>query len=160
MPRKALPRACSTAAALFVLAAATGCKPGSDAPTPEPVAPSAATAPAEPAAPAVASIPCALTAFEEGISNFQLQSEDGDCRLFLPATVTPGEYPVRISAAGDPTAAAVEARTGDGPLYATEGTVVITVADANRVSGRLSARDGVEPVQGVIETTFDVSLAP
>lgn len=152
---------------LFALALAAGlaaCDRGAE--TPEPAATgdesaaentegAANAGSAEPAAPVV---PCALAAGEVGIQNLQLRSADGSCRLYLPVDAAPGTYQIRVSAVGRDDAAAVEATTADGPLYATAGTVTITAADANRIAGTVDASDDAEPVIGVVRTEFDVAI--
>lgn len=141
----------AAACAVFALACNRGEEPSE--PAPQPAADAAAP---EPSAPTV---PCILTTGEIGIQNLQLEAADGGCRLYLPTDVAPGEYAVRVSAVGEDDAAAVEATTPNGPLYATRGTVVVTSADGERVVGRIEAEDAVDPVVGSIVADFDVAIA-
>lgn len=140
-----------------LLALAAACDRGSS--PSEPAAPEPTAPPAEATAPADVGVPCVLAAGEVGIQGTQLTAADGSCRLFLPSQIVVGELQVHVSAVGDDSAAAIEAVTPDGPLYATTGTVTVTSVDGGRVAGRIEAEDSADPVVGRISTTFDVALA-
>jgi hypothetical protein len=114
---------------------------------------------AAPAASAPAALPCALSRVAPQIESMRLEG-DGGCQVFLPANATPGSYEVRVSAAGDAAAAAVELRTGETTLYATGGTVTLTAAGADGWVGRVDAVDQAEPGTGRIRGEFTIAATP
>lgn len=102
--------------------------------------------------------PCTWTRGTMLIDGLRLESDDGACRLYLPASPTPGALTVRVSRAGDDTAAAVERDSDDGTLYATAGSVQIESVDGDRIVGRVDARDETPPGTGSVGGSFDVTL--
>lgn len=119
----------------------------------------APAAEAAPAAPEPAALPCALSRVAPQIESVRLEGDSG-CQVFLPADATPGSYEVRVSAAGDGAAAAVELRTGETTLYATGGTVTLTAAGADGWVGRVDAEDQAEPGTGRIRGEFTIAATP
>lgn len=155
------------AALLLTSLGGAACSRGSEeAPSGESGTPSAAPAgdPAageqasEPAGTGPLAVGCALSTGEVGIQSLQLRSEDGDCRLYLPPDPVVGEYTVQVSAVGRDDAAALEAATTEGRLYATSGRVTVTVVEGNRIAGTIEASDEVAPVRGSVSASFDVTL--
>ena len=65
---------------------------------------------------------------------------------------------MRVSSAGAPDAAAVEAMLGDTRLYATTGTVTILTVDGGHITGVIDARDASPPGEGAIGAPFDVTV--
>ena len=154
-------------AALLTALVGAGCNRGSEeASSGEPGAPTGAPAgdraaeerAAEPAGAGPATVACALSTGEVGIQSLQLRSEDGGCRLYLPPDPVVGEYTVQVSAVGRDDAAALEAATAEGRLYATSGKVTVTVVEGNRIAGTIEAADEVAPVRGSVSASFDVTL--
>lgn len=141
---------------LLSVAACDRGEPAAPAAEPAPEAAAAAEA-AEPSAPAA--LPCELTRVAPQIESVRLEG-DGGCQVFLPATAAPGTFAVRVSAAGDSGAAAVELRTGGATLYATGGTVTLTAAGADGWSGEVDAIDEAEPETGRIVGRFTIPATP
>lgn len=137
---------------LFVpLLVAAGCNKGEDdaAGTDEPAEGTEQVVPDD-------AISCELTGAVELIDNVRLNDGEGQCKLFLPLSVSPGTFEVRVSAAGSTDGSAVERRLEEGILYATSGTVVVTEA-GDRLVGHVHAVDDAPPLTGTIVFDFDVA---
>ncbi len=148
-----MPRLLVCALSALSLCALAGCDRGTSEPaSDEPAEAAPVEAEAEESAHA-----CALTRAVAQIESVRLESADGACRVFVPSAATPGELAVRVSAAGDDTAAAVELSIADQTLYATGGTVTLTAAGNGQWTGSLDAMDDAEPGTGRIRGTFDIS---
>jgi hypothetical protein len=102
--------------------------------------------------------PCTWSRGTAMIDGVRLESDDGACRLYLPSSVSAGRLTVRVSRAGDDTAAAAERDAEDGTLYATTGTVTITESGDGRYVGVVDARDETPPGTGSLSGEFDVTL--
>lgn len=153
MPRIAAPSAAAVALMLCATACDRGASDAAPAATDE-AAEAAAPAAEEPAADALA---CDLVRAVAQIEAVRLESEDGHCRVFVPSGATPGQYAVRVSAAGTEDGAAVELTREDGTLYATSGTVTLTAVGDGAWAGSVDASDDAEPGTGTIQGSFDLS---
>ncbi len=145
-------------AALAVLVAGAACHRDEPAPAP-PTAPVASDGSAAAAATDDGDA-CAIVTGRTLIEGVVLESADGACRLYLSSEAGPGELAVRISAAGDPSAAAIERDAEDGTLYDNAGTVTLTTAGDGRWVGTFDADDHAAPATGSISGTIDVTLTP
>ena len=112
---------------------------------------------AEPSA-ALTATECVLTQAEQLIENVRLRSADGACTALIPYDMGVGELPVRASASA--VTVSIEANAASGTLFATDGTFVVTQAEAGRLVGTFQAEDQSPPAVGRLTGSFDVSLAP
>lgn len=142
-------------AAMVGALALTGCpsSSGSDESTDSP-----APSPEAPEESAVPTIECALTSGELLIDSIRLTSDDGTCSLYLPATVTSGEYGIAISAAGADDSAAVEGSLDGQRLIASGGSVTIDAVSDGQISGTIDAIDENPPGTGRFSGSFDVQV--
>lgn len=145
-------------AALAALVAGAACHRDEPAPAEAPAA--AASGDSVAAAAAEDADACAIVTGRALIEGVVLESADGTCRLYLSGEAAPGELAVRVSAAGDPTAAAIERDTDEGTLYANAGSVTLTTAGDGRWVGTFTADDQTAPAIGSITGTIDVTLTP
>lgn len=101
---------------------------------------------------------CTLSVAEERIDALVLRSDDGGCQVMLPLDPAPGEYAVRVSAAGTTDQAAVEwrAEDGDGLRLADRGTVVLEEA-GERLRGQMRAESSAGAEVRRAEARFDVA---
>lgn len=103
---------------------------------------------------------CAITRARELIEGVVLENDDGTCRVYLSGDAAAGALDVRVSAAGDATAAAVERDGDEGTLYANSGTVTLTTVEPGRWVGSFEAEDRAAPATGVIAGAIDVTASP
>lgn len=94
-------------------------------------------------------ITCQFTAASRSLVSLNIEGDDGDCSVVLPADVSAGELGVSISVAGRSDVASVSFRAGEeGFHYANEGTVTVEEVSASTVRGRFIVCDSTPPYEG------------
>ena len=127
-------------------------------PAPEPVVPSSSDNGSGSGAPgAELAVRCHLTVAEQQVELLELRSDDGRCRLYLPATVMTGSLPLRVGSGSGEQVALLEAGVGDETFYASEGSASVTVAAGGRLQGRAVGRDANPPGMATIAVDFDLA---
>lgn len=108
---------------------------------------------------AEAKVTCRLTVAEPQVEAIELRSDDGSCRLLLPAGVAVGKLPVRVGAAPGEPVAAFEVRRGTEQFFGSEGSVTVLLSEGSGLRGTVEARDANPPGLAQLSATFDLTRA-
>ena len=100
-----------------------------------------------------------ITVAEPQVEAIELRSDDGSCRLLLPAGVAVGKLPVRVGAAPGEPVAAFEVRRGTEQFFGSEGSVTVLVSEGSGLRGTVEARDANPPGLAQLSATFDLTRA-